>query len=185
LFTGEKRVGKTTAVRRVIELVGVEHFCGFTTREERPPGSRRTGFSIELLDGRSGTLAAVDSESDLRVGRMVQPNRPRYGVELEFLEAVAVPLLRREIVSHAPRILVIDEIGPMQLFSAVFWDVLVDALASDCIVLGTIVARSFAETDELKKRPGVETFLLTEANRTSLATMMALYLQSEHVAGSA
>lgn len=97
---------------------------------------------------------------------MMDDDRPRYGVELELLETVAVPTLRSEIESGTSRILVIDEIGPMQLLS------------------GTIVARSFAETDELKKRPGVETFLLTEANRTSLATMMALYLQSEHLAAA-
>jgi nucleoside-triphosphatase len=176
LFTGEKGVGKSTAIRRVVEAVGTEHFVGFLAGEQRHDG-RRTGFQIRMLDGREGTLASVQSDSELRIGGPDQSGRPRYGVELGFLEEVAVPALRAALSVPERRLLVIDEIGPMQLFSNDFKAVVFEALASDVFVVGTIVLRSLPWTDRLKTHPEIETFLLTEQNRETLTEMMVLYVE--------
>jgi nucleoside-triphosphatase len=179
LFTGEPRVGKSTAVREVVARVGAERFTGFITEEDRCDG-RRTGFSITMLDGRRGTLASIESKSDIRVKSVTQGEQVSYGVELGFLEDVAVPVMRESLKGNLERFVVIDEIGPMQLNSIFFKDLISELLEkSGAVTLGTVVARSLPWTDALKSRAGVETFLLTPQNRATLATMMAAYFTSQ------
>lgn len=174
LFTGPKRVGKSTAVQRVIAEVGAEHFQGFYTRERRDE-VRRRGFDIVMLDGRRGAIASDESESSMRMGSLVN-GRLRYGVILDFLEEIAVPA-----INQAPdvpqRIFVMDEIGPMQLYSSRFTDAVERLLPTDVVVLGTIVERSVEWTDAFRQNPGVEVFTLTERNRDTMTEMMTLYLR--------
>lgn len=174
LFTGPKRVGKSTAIQRVIEEVGREHFCGFYTRERRDE-VRRRGFDIVMLDGRSGSIASDESESSIRMGSVID-GRQRYGVTLEFLEEVAVPSIE-DAARDPSRIFVMDEIGPMQLYSAKFTNAVEKLLEADVTVLGSIVERPYDWTDALKERSGVETFGLTKENRDTMTTMMTLYLR--------
>lgn len=177
LFTGEKGVGKTTALRQVIYDVGVENFAGFLAAERRTDGER-IGFDIVLLDGRCGSLASVDSDSKIRVGGLNEAGIPRYGVDLEFLENVAIPSLVTELDSPRPKVLVVDEIGPMQLHSVIFQKTITNlVLHGDVTTIGTIVLRSFPWTDELKKKSNVESFMLTQQNRNTMAEMMSAYVR--------
>ena len=178
LLTGQKKVGKTTAVRNIVARLGEEHFAGFYATERRAEG-KRAGFGIAMLDGREGTLASVESESHLRVGRVID-GRVKYGVELDFLENVAIPAVR-DALSHSGKnqIVVIDEIGPMQLYSQAFRQLVLDALNGERIILGTVMSLSDPWVDELKDRSDVETFLLTMQNRESMTDMMSMYLARE------
>jgi nucleoside-triphosphatase len=58
---------------------------------------------------------------------------------------------------RARQLVVIDEIGPMEIRSAVFRDVVNDVLDSPepSGILATITARSLPFTDAIKKRPDV------------------------------
>jgi nucleoside-triphosphatase len=174
LLTGEKKVGKTSAVRRIVSDLGERNFAGFYATERRDQGDR-TGFGIVTLDGREGTLATVESESQLRVGRTID-GRVKYGVELDFLESVAIPVVRDALGRDGNRIVLIDEIGLMQLYSAAFRQLVLDALDSSHLILGTIMLPSDAWADELKDRSDVETFLLTAQNRETMTEMMSGYL---------
>jgi nucleoside-triphosphatase len=174
LFTGPKRVGKSTAVQRVIAATGKEHFQGFYTRERRDE-VRRRGFDIIMLDGRRGSIASDDSDSPIRMGSHIN-GRLRYGVTLDFLEEVAVPAID-EAASKPRYIFVMDEIGPMQLYSSRFTDAIERLLQADVIVLGSIVERSVEWADKFRQNPGVEVFGLTERNRDTMAEMMTLYLR--------
>jgi nucleoside-triphosphatase len=85
--------------------------------------------------------------------------------------------MRRDALSNnRDHLIVIDEIGPMQLYSAAFRQLVIDALKSSCIILGTIMLPSDPWVDELKGRSDVETFLLTLQNRVSMTEMMSMYL---------
>ncbi|MER7365080.1 nucleoside-triphosphatase [Nonomuraea wenchangensis] len=179
LFTGAKKVGKTTALKSVVAGVPSRHKAGFFATERRVNGTR-VAFEIEMLDGRSGSLASIDSDSELRVGRLLAHGRLKYGVDLDFLDGVAVPELRASLANGTETVLVIDEIGPMQLYSEAFRQVVIDALASPCLILGTIMSPAEPWVDELKEREEVETFHLTLQNRDTMTEMMSLYL-TRHV----
>ena len=56
LLTGRPGCGKTTLIRRLVEGLGVSA-GGFYTEEIRR-GSRREGFALVTLDGRTVTMAA-------------------------------------------------------------------------------------------------------------------------------
>lgn len=174
LLTGPKRVGKSTAIQRIIATVGGQNFAGFYTRERRNE-VRRSGFDIVMLDGRVGGIASIDSDSPMRVGREMEGGRLRYGVTLEFLDSVAVPAIE-EAARLGERVLVMDEIGPMQVYSQRFTKAVEALFGTDVLVLGTIVERSTEWTDALKSRPDVETFGLTPQNRDTMTEMMALYI---------
>ncbi|MGH3973829.1 MAG: nucleoside-triphosphatase [Pseudonocardiaceae bacterium] len=177
LFTGAKKVGKTTAVRNIATRLGSERFVGFFAIEQRIDG-QRVGFDIEMMDGRTGPLASIDSTSDMRVGRILKDGRGKYGVDLDFLNDVAVPALRSAVSEqHTERVLLIDEIGAMQLYSEPFRQLVLEALTSSCLLLGTLMLPSEPWVDTLKARDDVETFLLTPQNRNSMTEMMSLYLE--------
>lgn len=177
LLTGEKKVGKTTSVRNIIATLGEENFAGFYATERRE-GGLRCGFGITMLDGREGVLATIDSDSELRVGRVIN-GRVKYGVELGFLEDVAIPATREALADDSGKLLLIDEIGPMQLYSKPFRDFVLEALGGNHLILGTIMSPSDPWADALKVRDEVETFLLTLQNRVSMTEMLTMYLRRE------
>lgn len=152
LVTGRPGCGKTTLIERLAATLG-ERAGGFLTREIRERG-RREGFEIVTLDGRRGILAHADVASDVRVGR--------YGVDVGALDRLGVAAVREALDSG--RIVVIDEIGKMELASAAFRDIVIEALDSPLPVLATIHAHPNPFTDAIKRRRDVRLFELTRAN---------------------
>jgi nucleoside-triphosphatase len=146
LLTGAPGSGKTTLLRRVVAqldcLVG-----GFYTQEVRAQGVRQ-GFEIVTLDGRRGLLAHVDIGGLPRVGK--------YGVNLSELHRLAVPSIQEAVAARA--IVVVDEIGPMEILSERFRESVLEALGSESRVLGTIVQRRQSFADRVKSMPGVIIF---------------------------
>lgn len=119
---------------------------GFYTEEIREHGGR-VGFKLATLDGKEAVLAHVNFKTRQRLGK--------YGLDLSALETVGIEALRRAV--RARQLVVIDEIGPMEIRSAVFRDVVNDVLDSPepSGILATITARSLPFTDAIKKRPDV------------------------------
>jgi len=93
---------------------------GFCTHEMRE-GGRRVGFSLRTVDGEEGILAHIDYQGRHRVGR--------YGVDLPLFEALALPALERAL--RAKELVVIDEIGRMELFSRRFQEMVLRVLDQD------------------------------------------------------
>jgi nucleoside-triphosphatase len=156
LLTGHPGCGKTTLVRRVVARVQGP-VGGFYTQEIREGGVRQ-GFKMVTFDGQEGVLAHVNIQSARRIGR--------YGVDLDALDTVGVASLRRAVEQGG--LVVIDEIGPMEIFSQAFRQAVIDALASDSLVFGTIVRRSKPFSDQIKARPDVRVIEVTPANRDDL-----------------
>ncbi len=153
LLSGEPGCGKTSAVRQVLSRAG-KSAGGFYTEEMRAGGVRR-GFRIVTLDGSRAVLADTDARGPHRVGK--------YGVYVENLDAVAVPAVRAAIGDCD--LVVIDEIGKMELFSNSFRDAVLTALESGKNVLGTIMSSAHPWADGVKRRPEVEVVTVTRANR--------------------
>jgi nucleoside-triphosphatase len=160
LLTGRPGVGKTTALRRALALLD-RPAGGFFTAEMRRGGAR-VGFAIETLDGRRATLAHVERKGSPRVGK--------YGVDVETLDRLGVPALRSAI--EAGRLVVIDEIGKMEMASAAFRDAVEAALRSRAPILGTILRQPQPWADRIKAAHGVTVIEVTPANRDGLPAVL-------------
>jgi nucleoside-triphosphatase len=158
LLTGRPGCGKTTLIRRLVEALGVAA-GGFYTEEIRR-GGRREGFALATLDGQTATLASVHTASRHRVSK--------YGVDLKAIDEVGAPAIERATARAA--LIVVDEIGKMELFSNRFRQAVLSALESGKPLLGTIMLAPQAWADAIKARPEVEAILLTEDNRSQVET---------------
>jgi nucleoside-triphosphatase len=67
------------------------------------------------------------------------------------------------------QIVVIDEIGPMEILSKRFCQAVQEILASDSLVVGTIAHRRNAFADQVKGHPRVTVRQVTLANRGRIA----------------
>ncbi|MFQ5933289.1 MAG: NTPase [Dehalococcoidia bacterium] len=155
-LTGRPGSGKTTLIRKTVESLNVKA-GGFYTLEIREAG-RRVGFEIVTLDGERAVLSHVRLSSNYRVGR--------YGVDVEALERVGVAAIRVAISSGT--LVVVDEIGKMELYSRAFRDAVREALDQAEKVLGTILVASHPWADEVKDEPWVRLLKVSENNRAQI-----------------
>lgn len=162
LLTAKPRTGKSTAIEKFINLIGKDNYIGFFTREIRNEKSERTGFEVVTSDGKTGILASIFSNSPIR--------HSRYGVELEFFEKTAIPLIDS---FDSNKIIIIDEIGPMEMYSSKFKDILLNYVNdNNKIVVGTIFYDSYEWIDDFKKNPNVELIEITLENRDNIPKML-------------
>jgi len=158
LLEGWPGIGKTTVARRVADelaAVGVT-VAGFTTRELRK-GRARVGFEVGALNGERAVLAHVERSGQPRVGK--------YGVDVEAFERIALPALA---APPADVVVVIDELGKMELASDAFQSAVLRVFNEPVAVLATVHVARHPFTDELRRRPDVETLRVTAANREGL-----------------
>ena len=140
---------------------------GFYTQEIRQGGAR-LGFEIVTLDGSRAVLAHVDIRGPQRVGK--------YGVDVANLDKVAVPALRQAI--RECDIVVVDEIGKMELLSPAFREVLLEALNGDRRLVGTIMLQPHPFADQIKRDPRVEVVLISKANRDQVLDKVTKWLRA-------
>lgn len=129
LVTGRPGVGKTTAVIRAVEELKKAglRIGGFVSREERKEGVR-TGFVIIDLETSEEAYLARVGDGAPRIGK--------YVVLVDELERVGVRAVKRALQSA--QVVVVDEIGPMELLSKKFKEVVAEALDSSKPVIATI-----------------------------------------------
>jgi nucleoside-triphosphatase len=156
LITGKPGVGKTTLVQKIIKRMGSINMAGFYTSEIRSAGSR-LGFELQGLNGGYRTLAHVEIDSRHRVGR--------YGVDKDGFEEFLATL---DLLNPDVELIVIDEIGKMELFSYRFRSLVCDALSADKQVLATIPLKGDEFIREIKQRLDIKLLEVTHANRDRL-----------------
>jgi nucleoside-triphosphatase len=158
LLTGRPGCGKTTLIKGLVDDLALPA-GGFYTEEIRQRGGR-VGFKIVTLEGKEAVFAHVDFNTTQRVGK--------YGLDLRVLESIGTGAICTAV--RARRLVVIDEIGPMEIRSSVFCDVVNDALDSPDVsgIVGTISARSFPFTNTIKKRHDMTLIEVRPNNREQL-----------------
>ena len=156
LLTGPPGCGKSTIIEKIVQRISLP-CTGFFTREIREKG-RRVGFSIATLDGRRGVMAHIDIRSRYRVGK--------YGVDVQSIDTIAVPSM---VAENENVVVVVDEIGKMECFSALFRHTLLRVLDSPNTVVGSIALKGGAFINPLKKRPDTLLIPVFEKNRKVLA----------------
>ncbi len=128
---------------------------GFITDEIRTDGVR-VGFRIESLAGERGILAHVDLPGPPWLGR--------YGIDLASFERIALPA----IAVPDARVVLVDELGKMELASAAFRIQVLALFESSSNVVATVHAYHHRFTDRLKARPDITLLQVTRANRDAL-----------------
>ena len=153
LVTGNPGIGKTTIIRQVVSTMRMRA-AGFYTEDLRASG-RRDGFRIVTLDGETALLAAAGHPGPVRVSK--------YGIDIEGLERVGVHALK--VGRERGYVLVVDEIGRMQLFSREFRQLILSAIRDGHPILGTIMQGRNKYADRIRELHQVQTLTLTDENR--------------------
>ena len=156
LITGKPAVGKTTLIQKVVGRMGRVRAAGFYTSEIRSGGSR-LGFELRGLDGRRRPLAHVDFSGPHRVSK--------YRVDTAGFEEF---LGKLDLLNPDVELIVLDEIGKMELFSSVFRTLVMEALDSDKHLLASVALEGEGVIREIKERRDVHLFEVTRSNREQL-----------------
>jgi nucleoside-triphosphatase len=146
LLTGLPGCGKTTLIKTVVGMLK-QPVNGFFTEEIRQH-DRRVGFEVRTFGQpvRQGVLARTDIKSKYRVGQ--------YGVDIDTFESIVLPEIQLGL--QLKNLLVIDEIGKMELYSSSFKDMLITIFEKPISLLATISYKPQPFCDRLKSYAGVE-----------------------------
>ncbi len=165
LLTGKPGTGKTSLIRQALTETRTKA-GGFYTEEIRTGGIRQ-GFRIVTLDGQEAVLAHSNIVSPYQVSK--------YKVDIDSLNRVGVAALHRALKQDD--LIVIDEIGKMELLSPQFREAVRQALDSPKKVLGTIMLNPHPFADQIKRHPEVKVLSVTPDNCTEILSKILTWLQ--------
>jgi len=164
LLTGLPGSGKTTVIRHALERT--ERRCGgFYTEELRQVGTR-VGFSLKTTEGREAPLAHVAYSRGPRVGK--------YTVDENVMTDIAIPSI--EAARKQGLLVVIDEIGKMELLSEDFRRLLDDLAGSRARVLGSIMYKPNNHADRFKQLPFVRLLEVRQDTRAQALQQVLAWL---------
>lgn len=159
LLTALPRTGKSTAIKKIVNMLGVDNCGGFYTEEIRE-NDERVGFRIKTISGRTAILSHINIPSDYKISR--------YGVDLKTFENTCLSELEIAIENPTIKYIIIDEIGPMQLFSDKYKKMLIELLNCNKPIIGTIFMNPYEWLDDFKKNNNVKLVEITFDNRDEL-----------------
>jgi len=166
LLTGRPGTGKTSLIKQAV--AGMRGKAGgFYTEEIRSEGVRQ-GFRLVTLDGQSAILAHVNIHSQHRVSK--------YGVDIDNLDRVGVSALLK--AAQQCDLVVADEIGKMELFSANFREAILQIIDSGKRVLGTIMLNANPWADAIKLKPQVNLVVVTRVNYPQVLDELLHWLEA-------
>ena len=165
LLTGKPGTGKTTVIKKVMAELDVK-IGGFYTEEIREKG-KRVGFKVRSSDGEEGLLAHKDTKSPYRVGK--------YGVLINSFEIIGVKAIENAVKNA--ELIIIDELGRMELFSKKFQAAVLEALDSSKPILGVIQQKRNPFLDKIRSRKDIKILTVTEKNRNELPSIINKLIQ--------
>jgi len=164
-ITGRPSIGKTTVLLNATNELKNKGYTvgGMVSREIREKGLR-VGFEImDFATGQKGWLAHVNQPTG--------PQVSKYRVNLHDLDEIGVNAIRNAL--RQAELVVVDEVGPMELFSSAFKQVITDAVDSQKPVLGVIHHNARDPLiDSFKKRNDTELIEVTLENRQQLHNIL-------------
>lgn len=166
LITGAPGTGKTTVVSKTVTALKARGIAvgGMISQEARDCCTRKGFEIIDVVTGKNGWLAHVDQKTGPQVGK--------YHVNLSDLERIGVKAI--ESATEKCDVVVVDEVGPMELFSKEFKQAVQAALDSDKVVLAVVHAKGKdALIEQAKQSIDAELFTVTVGNRDGLPDLIA------------
>lgn len=129
LLTGKPGVGKSTAIEAFLSLNPLPVSWVLTRAIVDPETGMRQGFEAVDSEGRQ---RVISHKTDLKSDTMIGQNR----VDIEAVDSMFADAFNR--TTGADDLLVIDEIGPIQLLSRTFRATLADAFRGNRTIVATI-----------------------------------------------
>lgn len=173
-ITGLPGSGKTYALLRVIEMLKEEELLiGGMVDEPIEDGRKKTGFTVRnLLTGEQQVFASTDIESKIVVGKI--------GVDLSKLEEVGVKAIKDAV--EQCDIIVIDEVGKMEVESEAFVEAVKQSLEADKPMILTLHKKSRNPLlQDIRRRDDVRILEVTPTNRNILPYKIVRLMHGENV----
>ncbi|MEM0493437.1 MAG: NTPase [Candidatus Thermoplasmatota archaeon] len=162
-ITGMPSVGKTKTLLKIIEKLEKTGYKveGMIT-EPIIENKKRVGFYvIDWLTKEKEVFAHFNIDTKDRVGK--------YGVNINALERVGVPAIEKAINDETVNIIIIDEIGKMEMLSERFCEVVIEAMDSDKPILVTLHKKSRSPLlQDVRRRDDIRILEVTPVNRNLL-----------------
>jgi len=163
--TGRPGMGKTTVLLNAANGLKDKGYSvgGMLSREVRQDGTR-VGFEIvDFATGQRGWLAHVNQP--------IGPQVSKYRVNIQDLEQIGVKAIKNALKDA--EVVIVDEIGPMELFSQAFKQVIKDIMDSDKLVLGVIHHKARDPIiDSIKRRNDIQIVEVIFENRQQLHNIL-------------
>lgn len=126
-ITGPPRSGKSTLIEEILEEMDLKAE-GLRTPDIRENGKRKGFKLVDIESGEEGILAHVDVEKG--------PSVSRYRVDMDDLREFTEKSL--DNISKDSDIVIIDEIGTMELYSDYFVEKVDELLVADRTVIAVL-----------------------------------------------
>lgn len=165
-LTGEKKVGKSTAIKKFLHTVQPD-FSGYQTQPVMI-NDRVRGYALHSFE------AMDDEENDviISVRAGARRNIPVEGI----FDTIGVKIIEASLASSAILVL-IDELGKLEDGSHLFQDAVSKLLDSEHKILGVLQKKESKMSEMLNERDDCEIIEITEANRDDAADLIQQWYQ--------
>ena len=173
-ITGLPGSGKTYALLRVIEMLKDEDLTiGGMIDEPLSDGKRRTGFSVRnIKTGETQVFASAEIESKIMIGKI--------GVDLAKFEQVGITAIKMACAECD--IIVIDEVGKVEVESQAFIDAVKEALDVNKPMILTLHKKSRNPLlQDIRRRDDIRVLEVTPTNRNILPYKILRLMNGENV----
>ena len=172
-ITGLPGSGKTFTLKRVIEMLGDGVTVGGMIDEKISDGRHEIGINVcDLQTGKKVTFAKPDVESKITVGNL--------GVDLSLFESVSIDAIKSACENCD--IIVIDEVGKVEVESQAFVDAVKDALDADKPMILTLHKKSRNPLlQDIRRRDDVRILEVTPTNRNLLPHKIVRLMNGENI----
>ncbi len=170
-ITGLPNVGKTATLAAICRKLERDDFVigGMITRAYRPgDGSVRVGFYVE--DWQTGEKEVFASkEFDNNIREKTETDDGIYYVKVDVLDRIGVKAIRDSIMDDEVDIIIIDEVGKMEMHSEEFNKAVKEALDCPKPIIMTLHKKSRNPLlQDLRRRDDVRILEVTAVNKNLL-----------------